>query len=276
LCYAALRPATTYWEEPTKQGNEDLWAVAAVPDGNLVVAAGENGTVLQGKVVGEQLQWDAAAQHGDRHFFGISTVPATNLLIVVGAGGTVLQGTVIGDHVQWNAPSQHGDRDLYAIAAVPATDLVIAVGAGGTVLKGTVVGDQVQWDAPSRYGDQDLWSVTAESFGLEAIAADRTALNGTVNGDDVQWNAETNKEGDVLFAASVAVPSMDSTIKIHGTLKPGAETKIGHRDFLRMAVAQDPELVVAVGRAGFVLSLHWSAAQVQWGRSRSAQSRAYV
>jgi hypothetical protein len=33
---------------------------------------------------------------------------------------------------------------------------------------------------------------------------------------------------------------------------------------LRMAVAQDPELVVAVGRASFVLSLHWSAAQVQW------------
>jgi hypothetical protein len=79
-------PADAAGRPPTRQGDHELNDIASVPGANLLVAVGDNGTVLRGTVSGDQVRWDPPTKNGDENLFedlfGIASVPGANLLVV--------------------------------------------------------------------------------------------------------------------------------------------------------------------------------------------------
>ena len=148
----------------------DLYA--AVYGGGILMAGGDNGTILKSE---DTITWTQLASGTTARLNG-GAFSTSGTFILVGSGGTVVTSTDLG--VNWTTPTTGVIQDLYGATFGTNPSRFIAVGAQGTLLVGESGSDWSQFAA--NLTTNSLRSVAFGSFLLpgEATVTNRFVVVG--------------------------------------------------------------------------------------------------
>lgn len=206
IAYTADLSSSGTWTQATSNTSSSLNALAS--NGAIVIAVGDNGTILRSD---NGASWSQASSTTSQHLYGIS-YSGSGVWSAVGAQGTLLTSSDSG--VTWKAATANTSNALRATAAQTSSVTsngsttigytIVAVGDKGTVLRSTDAGST--WVAQASGTTANLLAVSQSSNQTTGSTTNNqwvaTGSGGTVirSTDGMTWTSSTSTTPSNLYA----------------------------------------------------------------------------
>ena len=206
IAYTADLSSTGTWTQASSNTTSSLNALAS--NGAIVIAVGDNGTILRSD---NGASWSQASSTTSQHLYGIS-YSGSGVWSAVGAQGTLLTSSDSG--VTWKAATANTSNALRATAAQTSSVTsngsttigytIVAVGDKGTVLRSTDAGST--WVAQASGTTANLLAVSQSSNQTTGSTTNNqwvaTGSGGTVirSTDGMTWTSSTSTTPSNLYA----------------------------------------------------------------------------
>jgi hypothetical protein len=206
IAYTTDLSSTGTWTQASSNTTSSLNALAS--NGAIVIAVGDNGTILRSD---NGASWSQASSTTSQHLYGIS-YSGSGVWSAVGAQGTLLTSSDSG--VTWKAATANTSNDLRSAVAqtsVVTTNgstsisySVVAVGDKGTVLRSTDGGST--WATQTSGTTANLLAVSQSSNQTTGSTTNNqwvaTGSGGTVirSTDGMTWTSSTSTTPSNLYA----------------------------------------------------------------------------
>ncbi len=206
IAYTADLSSTGTWTQASSNTTSSLNALAS--NGAIVIAVGDNGTILRSD---NGASWSQASSTTSQHLYGIS-YSGSGVWSAVGAQGTLLTSSDSG--VTWKAATANTSNALRATAAQTSSVTsngsttigytIVAVGDKGTVLRSTDGGST--WATQTSGTTANLLAVSQSSSQTTGSTTNNqwvaTGSGGTVirSTDGMTWTSSTSTTPSNLYA----------------------------------------------------------------------------
>lgn len=206
IAYTADLSSTGTWTQASSNTTSSLNALAS--NGAIVIAVGDNGTILRSD---NGASWSQASSTTSQHLYGIS-YSGSGVWSAVGAQGTLLTSSDSG--VTWKAATANTSNALRATAAQTSSITsngsttigytIVAVGDKGTVLRSTDGGST--WATQTSGTTANLLAISQSSNQTTGSTTNNqwvaTGSGGTVirSTDGMTWTSSTSTTPSNLYA----------------------------------------------------------------------------